>query len=312
MNSITVERVCAAAENLLNGKNIDKLSDKTQRFVPLDDWCFVDEEYKNDFLNLGLNSIDSIFNFQSGENLTKKNLADYRSRTRFQLGTPPKTLFLKRYQRPPLNVQLDKALDNHAPISCGMFEANAAKILTAASVNTAKVIAYGQQMNLIFENKSFMITEQVPAAQSLEQKLPEYFNNSDKAKNLSKRRNFIIKLANFIKTFHNTGFCHRDLYLCHIFCDENEKFTLIDLARAFQPWLTKSRYRIKDIAQLYYSAPGKYFSRTDRLRFYKAYKKQKKLNTDDKTFIRKVVNKTRTMTAHDKKHGRNAPYTQMR
>jgi heptose I phosphotransferase len=157
-----------------------------------------------------------------------------------------------------------------------------------------------------------MITEKVPAAQSLEQKLPEYFNNSDKAKNLSKRRNFIIKLANFIKTFHNTGFCHRDLYLCHIFCDENEKFTLIDLARAFQPWLTKSRYRIKDIAQLYYSAPGKYFSRTDRLRFYKAYKKQKKLNTDDKTFIRKVVNKTRTMTAHDKKHGRNAPYTQMR
>jgi heptose I phosphotransferase len=207
---------------------------------------------------------------------------------------------------------MDKALCNHAPITCGMFEANAAKTLTAAGVNTAKVIAYGKQANWLFENRSFVITEQVPAANSLEQKLPHYFDAPVTGENLPKRRKFINNLAEFIKAFHYTGFCHRDLYLCHIFCDENEKFTLIDLARAFQPWLLRPRYRIKDIAQLFYSAPGKYFSQTNRLRFYKTYRGRKRLGTDDKTFIRKVIDKANTMAAHDEKHGRSTPFKQMK
>ena len=312
MNSITVQRVCAAAKRFLKGENTEGLSDTAQQFVQLSDSCFVDKDYKDDFCSLGLTTIDSIFAFQSGRNLTKKNLADYRTRIQLQIGTPTKTLFLKRYENPPLNAQMDKVLCNHAPITCGIFEVNAAKTLTAAGVNTAKVIAYGEQTNWLFENRSFVITEQVPAAKSLEQKLPHYFDAPVTGENLPRRRKFINDLAEFIKAFHYTGFCHRDLYLCHIFCDENEKFTLIDLARAFQPWLLRPRYRIKDIAQLFYSAPGKYFSQADRLRFYKTYRGRKKLTTDDKTFIRKVVDKVNTMAAHDEKHGRNAPFKQMK
>jgi len=312
MNSISVERVCTAADRLLKGKNFAELSDATQQFVRLSDSFFVDQTYEQDFQSLGLTSIDSVFSFDDGQNLTKKNLAGYRARMQFQVGTPPKNMFLKRYENPPLGIQLDKWLCNHGPITCGSFEAKAAKILTAAGINTARIIAYGQQTNWICENRSFVITEQVPRAKSLEQKLPDCFDAPSAGENPSERRRFINRLAQFIKNFHNTGFRHRDLYLCHIFCDDKERFTLIDLARAFQPWLLGRRYCIKDIAQLYYSAPAKYFSRTDRLRFYKTYCGRKKLTAADRNFIRQVIDKAGAMAGHDKKHGREAPFKDIR
>jgi len=308
MNSITVERVCTAADRLLKGENYAELSDTAQRFSQIGESFFVDQNYEQDFRSSPLASIDSVFSFDKGQNLTKKNLAGYRTRIKFQIGTPPKNVFLKRYEHPPLFVQLDKWLCNHGPITCGMFEVEAAKILNAAGVRTAKIIAYGRQTDLIFENRSFVITEQVPDAKSLEQKLPCYFDAQAVRKNLIARRQFIEKLAQFIKNFHDTGIRHRDLYLCHIFCDTNECFTLIDLARAFKPLLLWQKFLIKDIAQLHYSAPAKTFSRTDRLRFYKSYTGRKKLTAVDKTFIRQVIIKANAMARHDKKHGRVVPF----
>ena len=70
----------------------------------------------------------------------------------------------------------------------------------------------------------------------------------------------------------------------------------------------KKVVRVKDIAQLHYLAPGQYFSRTDRLRFYLEYAGQSKLAREDKVFIRKVINKTRQMVRHNVKHGRPAPF----
>ncbi len=311
MNSITFERVCTAADRLLKGENYAELSDTPQHFVQLSKSFFVDQNYEQDFRNAGLTSLDSIFSFDKGQNLTKKNLAGYRTRIQFQIGTPPKNVFLKRYEHPPLLVQLDKWLSNHGPITCGIFEVEAAKTLNAAGVSTAKIIAYGRQTDLIFENRSFVITEQVPDAKSLEQKLPDYFDGPVAGKNLTARRQFIKKLALFIKNFHDTGIRHRDLYLCHIFCDTNECLTLIDLARAFQPLLLGQKFLIKDISQLHYSAPAKTFSRTDRLRFYKSYSGRKKLTAVDKTFIRQVISKSDAMTRHDKKHGRVVPFKKM-
>ena len=85
-------------------------------------------------------------------------------------------------------------------------------------------------------------------------------------------------------------------------------FYLIDLARVFKPALLAERFRIKDIAQVYDSAPGRYFSKTDRLRFYLAYVGRDKLTRKDKVFISKVKNKAKRMAKHDIKHGRSVPF----
>jgi heptosyltransferase-2 len=308
MKSITVERVYTAAGAMLKGQAVQELSDRKQRFIALANSFFVDEDFAEDLCNSGLTSIDAIFSFNRGQNLTKKNLAGYRERIEFQIGTRPKTFFLKRYQNPPLSVQLDKWLCNHGPITCGFFEAKAAEILTAAGIAAAKTIAYGQETGLVFERRSFVLTEQVPNGRSLEKQLPDYFCGPLSVSNLRKRRLFVHKLAQFIKGFHESGLCHRDLYLCHIFCDDRERLTLIDLARTFEPRLLHEKFRVKDIAQLHYSAPAKFFSRTDRLRFYKSYTGINRLTATDKNFIRNVLRKAHLVARHDEKHGRSAPF----
>lgn len=308
MNSISVEKVCTAAGKLLKNENISELSDKSRQFIELGDLFFVDQNYEQAFRDSGLTNIKFVFALRAGENLAKKNLAAYRTRIKFQIGSPAKDVYLKRYENPPLKIQLDKWLCNHGPITCGLFEAGAARLLNACGINTSQVIAFGEKKRLLFENKSFVITEQVPQAASLEQKLPDYFRAQPTKDNLAKRRIFIKKLAKFVKKFHNTGFRHRDLYLCHIFCDDKNNFTLIDLARAFQPLIFKKKFLVKDITQLYYSAPAEIFSRTARLRFYKSYRGRKKLTVSDKNSIKEVLDKAESMARHDKKHGRAAPF----
>lgn len=269
---------------------------------------FVDINYKTTLAELGLTSIEGVFSFNAGKNLSKKNLANFRSRLQFQTSSPPATLFLKRYDKPPVFVQLKSWLSHRSRRSLGLAEFASASRLSAAGVNTPKTVAYGEQLGVFFEKRSFIITERIPSAESLERKLPAFFIGPATAEKLKLRRNFIAGLAAFIRKFHQTNYRHRDLYFSHIFYDDSGKFYLIDLARAFKPVLLGERFRIKDIAQLYYSAPGRYFSGTDRLRFYLGYAQTDKLTGKDKSFIRKVVGKAQQMARRNARHGSSAPF----
>ena len=160
----------------------------------------------------------------------------------------------------------------------------------------------------LFERRSFAAIEEIREGQSLERSLPGFFNGPGTSETIVLRRQFIKKLALFIKKFHDTGCRHRDLYLCHIFRVPDGRFYLIDLARVFKPALFSEIYRVKDVAQLHYSAPARYFSKTDRLRFLRAYLGREKLNAGDKIFVRRIAGKAGRMARHDAKHGRAVPF----
>lgn len=308
MESITVEMVCDAVGKLLEGSN-DKptsvaapgLSDSSKTF-------FIEPEYKTAFDKLGLTSLNAVFSFNSGTNMTKDNLSKYRTRLQFEINSPPTTLFLKRYDSPPVSVQFKNWLSVRSRKSCAALNFEPAGELASAGISTPKTISYGEHWGWLLEEKSFIITEKIPNAESLERKLPDCFNTQPTPESLRLRRNFMNRLAEFVKKFHETKYCHRDLYFSHIFYADNGEFHLIDLARAFKPTIFAERYRIKDIAQVHYSAPARYFSRTDRLRFYFAYAGRDKLTAYDKVFIKKVTAKAKRMARHDIKHGKPAPF----
>lgn len=280
-----------------------------QRFIEISKSFFVDADFVQRLKKLGLISIESVFTFISAKNLTKNNLARFRSRLQFETNSPRTMLFLKRYDRPPVMIQLKNWLSHRVRRSCGFVESVSASQLTAAGVCTPKTIAYGEQWGALFEKRSFIITEKIPEAEALERKLPNCFDGRATTENIKLRRDFIAQLAGFIKKFHETNYRHRDLYFSHIFHSDNNKFYLIDLARAFKPLILRRRFQLKDIAQVYYSAQGRYFSRTDRLRFYLGYSSQRKLTSNDKVFIRKVINKVKRMERHNIKHGIEVPFT---
>ena len=313
MEAIDAVTVCKAAGNLLAGDRRQARITALRRFAETSTSFFVDPDYRKPLAGQGLTSIDAVFSFNAAENLAKKNLAGFRSRLQFQIESPawpqPTTVFLKRYDSPPVMVQLKNWLAHRKRISCGFVESESARRLAAAGVRTPKTIAYGEQWEGPFEKRSFVITEKIPAAEALERKLPECFDEKPTGKNLIRRRQFIAQLADFIKKFHETNYRHRDLYFSHIFYDDNGRFFLIDLARAFKPMVLGPRFRIKDIAQVFYSAPGRHFSNTDRLRFYLGYAgRKKKLTGNDKVFIRHVINKVKRMERHNIKHGIEVPF----
>jgi len=313
MQAISVETVCDAAGELLEGSRKQAKITVRQQFTETSTSFFVDPDFQAALAKLGLTSTDAVFSFNAAKNLAKRNLARFRSRLQFEIESPastqPTTVFLKRYDSPPVMIQLKNWLAHRVRRSFGFMESVSASQLTTAGLNTPKTIAYGEQWEALFEKRSFVITEKIPDAESLERKLPDCFNKQPTIANLKRRRHFIAQLAGFIKKFHETNYRHRDLYFSHIFHSDNNKFYLIDLARAFKPLILRRRFQLKDIAQVYYSAPGRYFSNTDRLRFYLGYTSQRKLTSNDKVFIRKVINKVKRMERHNIKHGIEVPFT---
>ena len=312
MLSITPDMVRSAAEELLAGRRTRATVFTHPQLEKISDSFFIDTDYRAALAGLGLTSIDAIFSFDTGKNLAKSNLAPFRSRLQFDIGAarslPPTTVFLKRYDKPSILVQLKNWLTHRRRISCASCEVEPIRELPAAAVCTPKIIAYGWQWGALFEKRSFIITEKIHDAEALERELPHCFNDPPTTENLKSRRDFIARLASFVRKFHNTGYCHRDLYFSHIFYRTDGTFYLIDLARAFKPVLMHRRFLIKDIAQIHYSAPAAHFSRSDRLRFYFAYTARNRLTRRDKPLIRKVLAKTNRMAKHDRKHGRCVPF----
>jgi hypothetical protein len=265
-------------------------------FVKISQGFHVRKDFVDCFRKLGLENMDGIFSFSNGKNLTKDNLAAFRERIMFETNNPKAALFLKRYQNISKLTQLKNWFSRRKKISAMDCDLESAEILRKFGINTPQTIAFGRQWEGFFEKRSFIITEKIPDSFSLEQKLPK------------KDKNFIESLAAFVRKFHNTGFRHRDLYFCHIFCNPKGEFTLIDLNRVFRPAIFSQRYLIKDLAQLCYSAPGEVFTKTDRLRFFLAYLRKNKLSKKDKIIIKKIKSKAQRIAKHDKRHGRVPPY----
>ncbi len=269
---------------------------------------FIDPAYKTGFDRLDLTSVEAAFAFGAGKNLTKENLASYRSRIEFKVESPAVTVFLKRYDHPPIMTQFKSWLSAKKRVSCAMAEVEAAQKLAAMGINAPRMIAWGEIWGGLFENRSFVAIEEIRNGQSLERSLPDFFNGTGTSENLVLRRQFIRQLALFVKKFHDTGYRHRDLYLCHIFRVPDGRFYLIDLARVFKPALFGEMYRIKDISQMHFSAPAKYFSKTDRLRFLRAYLGREKLSSPDKSFAMRVAGKAIRMARREARHGRAVPF----
>ncbi len=280
-----------------------------QGFLEFSKDYFVASDYVDALSEAGLDSMDAVFAFEGDRNLNKPNLAKHRTRIEFQLSHTGRRYYLKRYDGTSLFDQLRGWLDHLRRSSMSAFDRWPVEQLAAAGIKTAKVIAYGEQWNGLFENRSFVITEEIINAQSLETKLPAYFYDGSPKENASRKRQFIYKLADLARRFHETGLRHRDFYLCHIFLTDDEEFYLIDLHRTFKPMLFDERFRIKDITQLFYSAPGDVISRADRLRFFKRYLGQERLSRADKAFIGKLKSRAWRMADHDIKHGREVPFT---
>jgi heptose I phosphotransferase len=196
----------------------------------------------------GLGSVDGAFAFSQGQDLSKPDLGS-RRRTRLTVTDSQgrrHELYLKRYGPGRWWQRLGKFT------SPAQTEFEAIRRVRQAGVPTMREIVVGYECPLM-DGRSFLVVSAVPG-ESLERGGVKWFTHADAAI----AGVMTDRLAAVVRTLHQAGLVHRDLYACHVFVhddDEAADLYLIDLARVFRPRWRTFRWRVKDLAQLYYSMP---------------------------------------------------------
>lgn len=138
------------------------------------------------------------------------------------------------------------------------------------------LVAYGEEGRTPASKRSFVITEEIAPAISLE----DLASRRDNLAPLLRRR-LVASLADIARALHTNGINHRDFYLCHFLLtspsgetsmdDERFQLFLIDLHRAQQRARTPRRWIVKDLAGLLFSAMDVRLSARDLALFMRRY-----------------------------------------
>lgn len=254
----------------------------------------------------GLSDLDAVFAWSIGERLDKPGLETWRQRWRLRLAQDngrDRTIYLKRFERPPLRQQVERWRRGGWRLSTAGVEWRNALDLAKAGIRAARGVAFGQEMIGTWERRSCLLLDEV-AGESLERWLPCQWPPPGRDPEPRTRQRRLDRLARFVAAFHRAGFVHRDLYLSHVFVqpgeqDTVERFCLIDLQRVFRPRWRRQRWMVKDLAALDFSAPSDRVSPRERLRFLCRYVRQGGGLGSTRTLARQVAARTaRTARRH--------------
>lgn len=169
--------------------------------------------------------------------------------------------------------------------------------LKKLNIDTIELVGYGKSGFNPARLNSFVITKELKNTVSLEDFCSKW--EKDPPDFLLKRA-IIAKVANIARILHQNGVNHRDFYICHFLLNNkggSEKIDpasvllyLIDLHRAQIRRKTPVRWKIKDIASLFFSSMNIKLSKKDLFRFIKIYtnKPLRWVFDEDKTFWNKV------------------------
>jgi lipopolysaccharide heptosyltransferase II len=273
----------------------------SEQYVPQSDSSgLVHDSYKDFLQQAGLLRFGDIFDFRGGQRLDKPGLGQ-RERFRIELKQEDGdsvVMYLKRFGPSKLHQVWQGWLGHRREDGVNDFAAT--MMLAEAGIAVARPIAFGRDEI----GRSFVMLEELPNSEALERLLPWWDNVKNVYQLLQDKRQLLKAVAALVRRFHGAGYFHRDLYLSHIFLSKDkegyERLNLIDLQRVFKPVIRRYRWRVKDLAQLYYSAQA-YFTNTDSIRFLRWYLDCRKLRDKDKTLARTVWYKAQRIARHDRK-----------
>jgi len=261
-----------------------------------------------------------IVNREAAELLAKNNLLDFDAVMRCDRGTTVKQVgvlrstvrmelkdndgeagvYLKRYRRGGI-----KCLAGMAPRGTAMDEWSNILVFHRLGIPTMIPLAAGMRKTGPAQCESFLITRELEGIERLDHYLAREMIRPLTSSQVADKRQLIKELAVLVRRMHASGINHRDLYLCHLLvqraADAARAIYVADLHRADRRSRVRTRWKVKDLAALNYSADLQCFTRTDRLRFLRHYGDGGGTSPSLKPFIRKVLRKTEKIRIHDGK-----------
>ena len=249
---------------------------------------------RRDFAKLlraeGFTRIDDFLNPTKG-----RKLRDIERRSNIKLELTDRTFFLKYHQASSPFDRVRALLGRIETIAPGIIEFRNITLLEKSGFPVMDVVACGEKKNSGLFGESFIMTEQIPGAEPLDDYCKNKLAPLLTGEKLLRKRAIIKELGELIRRFHAFGFNHRDLYLCHVFIRHNNDqpvLYIIDLQRMQKRKARRRRWLVKDIAQLNYSSRFAGITDRDRMRFLRSYLGGNKISDAKKSFIRKVIAKT--------------------
>jgi hypothetical protein len=168
----------------------------------------------------------------------------------------------------------------------------------AAGIPCPERVALGERRGLMGSRESLLITLGIPRAEQADRWIRDHPD---------RRGDLIDAVAVLARRFHDAGFHHRDLYLCHFFVRESggiggggaaplEVF-LIDLQRCGRLGLLARRWLVKDLAQVHISLGQAGLGPEDWDRFAARY------GGLDRRLLRAILRKSARIARHVPRYG---------
>ncbi len=207
-------------------------------------------------------------------------------------GCPP-SLCVKEFIRAGLLRRIGDAVVG-SPARRAWVGANACVVRGIPTPNPLAMVDAGE--------RSFFIAEYVENAQEVVEYISDFGRPRGREATAAWRK-FLHELARFIRTVHSHRLRHRDLSGKNILVREHDgrsEFFLVDVGDIRPGQKPSLRFKIKNLGQLddVYVPP----SRTDRLRFYRAYAAGRP-EFDRREFLLRIDRMSRARRAHSLRHG---------
>lgn len=264
---------------------------RVQNVVFTNDWHIY-------FRRFGLRTLKDFYNFsvvyKPNQMATKKAVV-----INFCLGNnqQQKSFFIKWYLRVPWKNTWKTWRKFRNPYSQARAEMETAHRLVQHGISTYKPVCYGEEMGLLFEKRSFLVTEKIS-----QPSLAEYIFHHWLHWTEQEREKLITSLARFTRKMHDKGIRFPDLYTKHIFVNSSGSgeyhFTLIDLQRISEPD-TDYQKRIQDLGALHHSLPTKIVDQHYRQMFVYSY-----LGNDSPDNVKVLLHLIQKRSRHLDRHRR--------
>jgi heptose I phosphotransferase len=204
----------------------------------------------------------------------KKIFRQVEGRLTFRFEIEGKGYFAKLHSGAGWKEIFKNLLSGRLPILSAKNEWKAIERLNELTIPTMKLVGYGCEGWDPARLKSFVMTEELTSVVSLE----DFCRNwKVSPPQVSLKLALIYKVASIARTLHQNGVNHRDFYICHFLLDlrhlnsEDIFLYVIDLHRAQIRHRTPERWKIKDMAGLYFSSMDCGLTQRDVFRFLKGY-----------------------------------------
>ena len=179
------------------------------------------------YLDDDLGSLFHKIPFDELKSIDGKVYRQYENRVTKKFKNKNKSYFIKFHGPVGWKEIFKNLLQMKAPVIGAQREYDALNHLTQNNINCPNVKGFGAKGFNPANSSSFLITEELYNTFSLE----DFFLQGHH-KNLSfrEKKKLIEKVANLIRSVHESGLNHRDLYLCHIHVKNKIRFDDIDLS----------------------------------------------------------------------------------